>query len=161
MNFLRLTLLATAALLLLGGATLLVVQPAIGGEPGPSPAAASASSVVVSHDPDTALITTIVSHDLFAATRSAPPSTFAPANARSTGGAAAQARPGPELIGTIADGASGSALIRFSPGTEPRLLRVGERAGGWQLVSVDARSATLAGPGGTRTISMRAGGVTP
>lgn len=161
MNFLRLTLLATAALLLLAGAMLFVVQPAIGGEPGPSPATASANLVVVSHEPDTALIATIVSHDIFAATRSAPPSTFAPANARPPGGAATQARRGPELIGTVADGASGSALIRFSPGTEPRLLRIGERAGEWRLVGVDARSATLAGPGGTRTISMRAGGVTP
>ena len=98
----------------------------------------------------------IILYNLFAPSRTAPSRRYA----STEGGSNGMDDPGPpptsngfspELVGTAVSERAGEtrALLRLSasePG--PRLYAVGEKAGGYTVVSIDARSVVLAGPKG-------------
>lgn len=57
--------------------------------------------------------------------------------------------PVPHLYGTMLGPAGGTALLRLDARiSEPRLYRVGDRAGGYRVTDIGDRSATLTGPNG-------------
>ena len=99
----------------------------------------------------------IILYNLFAPSRSAPSRRYA-ANT-STGDAGSDMAPStpntggftPELIGTAVSEKPGEtkALLRLlASDPTPRLYAVGDRAGGFTVVSIDARAVVLSGPRG-------------
>ena len=99
----------------------------------------------------------IILYNLFAVSRTAP-------SRRYSGSSAAEQDAGstmspsplassfmPELIGTAVSGKPGEtrALLRLlASDPAPRLYAVGDRAGGYSVVSIDARAVVLSGPRG-------------
>lgn len=99
----------------------------------------------------------IILYNLFASSRTAPPRRY-------SGASTATQDPGtemspssltssfmPELIGTAVSGKPGEtkALLRLlASDPAPRLYAVGDRAGGFSVVSIDARTVVLSGPRG-------------
>jgi hypothetical protein len=61
----------------------------------------------------------------------------------------------PHLYGTMLGPADATALLRLdSRVSEPRLYRVGDRAGGYRVVEIADRSVTLMGPGGRTVLRL-------
>jgi hypothetical protein len=99
----------------------------------------------------------IILHNLFAPARTAPSRRY---TANTAGGDAGSdmtpstpARSGftPELIGTAVSEKPGEAralLLLLPADPTPRLYAVGDRAGGFTVVSIDARAVVLSGPRG-------------
>lgn len=55
----------------------------------------------------------------------------------------------PHLYGTMMGPAESTALLRLDASrSEPRLYKVGDRAGGYRVVDISDRTVTLVGPGG-------------
>jgi hypothetical protein len=62
----------------------------------------------------------------------------------------------PHLYGTML-GAESTALLRLDAGvSEPRIYRVGDRAGGYRVAEIAERSVALIGPGGRVVLKLRA-----
>jgi hypothetical protein len=62
----------------------------------------------------------------------------------------------PHLYGTM-HGAESTALLRLDAGvSEPRIYRVGDRAGGYRVAEIAERSVALIGPGGRVVLKLRA-----
>lgn len=99
----------------------------------------------------------IILHNLFSASRTAPTRRYAgPGSIVATdesSGEPSMARSSfsPALVGTAISDQPGAskALLQLDPADlTPRLFAVGEGAGGYRVVSIDARSVQLAGPRG-------------
>lgn len=99
----------------------------------------------------------IILHNLFAPSRTAPSRRYAASAAAGDAGSgmgpSAPAGGGfsPELIGTAVSGKSGETralLVLLASDPTPRLYAVGDRAGGFTVVSIDARAVVLSGPRG-------------
>lgn len=101
----------------------------------------------------------IILHNLFSPSRTAPSQRYGTSSAvtgDAMDDATATARSPnagftPELVGTAVSDRPGETrallrLIASDPG--PRLYAVGDRAGGYAVVSIDARSVVLSGPRG-------------
>jgi hypothetical protein len=119
-----------------------------------------ADSVAVATSSSTAadsLTEDIILYNLFAPSRTAPSRRFA-ANAAADDPSSDMAPPTPassgftpELIGTAVSEKPGEtkALLRMlASDPTPRLYAVGDRAGGFTVVSIDARAVVLTGPRG-------------
>ena len=128
--------------------------------------------------PDLAAADRVVKTDIFSPRRSAPArrSTFgetAPepgaspadsmANASPIGGETADSSSAstatdavPHLYGTMLGPAASTALLRLdATAPEPRLYRVGDRAGGYRVVEIGDRTVTLAGPNGRVVLRLK------
>jgi hypothetical protein len=68
-------------------------------------------------------------------------------------GPRATAGPAPVLTGVI-EGSNGRRVAILRQGNISRSYRVGESAGAYRVAAIGARSVTLAGPGGTRVLTM-------
>lgn len=99
----------------------------------------------------------IILHNLFASSRTAPTRRYSPGNAATqdpgseVSASSMSSSFTPELIGTAVSEKPGEtrALLRLvSSDPAPRLYSVGDRAGGFSVVSIDARSVVLSGPRG-------------
>lgn len=99
----------------------------------------------------------IILYNLFAVSRTAPSRRYSGSSA-ATPDAGSEMSPSPlassfmpELIGTAVSGKPGEskALLRLlASDPAPRLYAVGDRAGGYSVVSIDARAVVLSGPRG-------------
>jgi hypothetical protein len=100
----------------------------------------------------------IILHNLFAPSRTAPARRYASASTTDDGAMDPNTPPAsmssgfkPELIGTAVSERAGEtrALLRLlASDPAPRLYSVGDRAGGYSVVSIDARVVVLSGPRG-------------
>ena len=99
----------------------------------------------------------IILYNLFAPSRTAPPRRYSATSAATgDGGSEMSSSPMtssfmPELIGTAVSSKPGEtkALLRLlASDPTPRLYAVGDRAGGYSVVSIDARAVVLSGPRG-------------
>ena len=127
-------------------------------------------SVRPAASPDVGAADRVVKTDVFSSRRSAPPRRYmfgeAPTSADvaatdmsaapSLGGEAADSTTAstmndavPHLYGTMLGPNESTALLRLDARVaEPRLYRVGDRAGGYRVADIADRSVTLVGPGG-------------
>jgi hypothetical protein len=172
---------AATVLLVLAGLVLLAVPFPL---PTASPdativasAGALPDSVRSSPAPDVGAADRVVKTDVFSSRRSAPPrrSMFGevtpPTDAMTPDPSAAPAGAGepvdstaaastandavPHLYGTMLGPNESTALLRLDTRiTEPRLYRVGDRAGGYRVTDIADRSVTLAGPKGRVVLRM-------
>ena len=119
---------------------------------GDSIAVTSASSAAAD-----SLTEDIILYNLFAPSRTAPSRRYSATNAATTDSGGEMDAPSmtssftPELIGTmVSDKPSDTkALLRLlASDPTPRLYAVGDKAGGFSVVSIDARSVVLSGPRG-------------
>ena len=117
----------------------------------------SASITTASPTGADSLTEDIVLYNLFAPSRTPPSRRFAAGSSgtQDTGGEMSSASMSnsfmPELIGTAVSGKPGEtkALLRLlASDPAPRLYAVGDKAGGYSVVSIDARSVVLSGPRG-------------
>jgi hypothetical protein len=60
----------------------------------------------------------------------------------------------PRLLGTVVAPGGPRALLHLSLASGPRLYAVGDREGGYTVVSVAPREVVLRGPGGRRTLRL-------
>ena len=99
----------------------------------------------------------IILHNLFASSRTAPSRRYSGTDVTSRDVDAEVSASSmassfmPELIGTAVSGKPGEtkALLRLiASDPSPRLYAVGDRAGGYSVVSIDARTVVLSGPRG-------------
>jgi hypothetical protein len=113
--------------------------------------------------PDTGLAQTIVAENMFSSARRPPASRYVPSRddvaptvvsdagtvMPSDTAAVPSGDPVPHLYGTIVGPEGPQALLRLDASiAEPRLYRVGDRAGGFRVDSIGERDVTLAGPRG-------------
>jgi hypothetical protein len=62
----------------------------------------------------------------------------------------------PHLYGTMLGAAESTALLRLDPRvSEPRLYRIGDRAGGYRVAEIGDRSVTLIGSSGRVVLRMK------
>ena len=114
--------------------------------------------LVVSNSSADSLTEDIILYNLFAPSRTAPARRYASASATDDGAMDPNTPPAsvssgftPELIGTAVSERGGEtrALLRLlANDPAPRLYGVGDRAGGYSVVSIDARVVVLSGPRG-------------
>lgn len=104
----------------------------------------------------------IIVANVFAASRTPPNSRYTPPDlasdtvagmlvdpAAATDSAVMASSFAPALFGTMVGGDGARALLQLDPlASAPRLYAVGERAGGYRVVSIAPREVVLAGPGG-------------
>lgn len=99
----------------------------------------------------------IILYNLFAPSRTAPSRRSAAGNAAAQDAGSDMGLPSlgtsfvPELVGTMVSekAADTKALLRLvASDPTPRLYAVGDKAGGYSVVSIDARSVVLSGPRG-------------
>jgi hypothetical protein len=99
----------------------------------------------------------IILHNLFAPSRTAPSRRFtANTTAGDEGSDMTPSTPAgggfkPELVGTAVSekpGETKALLLLLASDPTPRLYAVGDRAGGFTVVSIDARAVVLSGPRG-------------
>ena len=103
-----------------------------------------------------------VSPDIAAATEFSMPPAFAPASGSSASDAANDnsANDGddeavPALYGIVSVSGSPRALLRLSPGdANPSLFGEGDTRGAYRVISIHSSSVVLAGPSGSRTLSL-------
>jgi hypothetical protein len=60
----------------------------------------------------------------------------------------------PRLLGTMIDSSGAKALLHLDEAVGPRLYVVGDSDGGFRIVSIAPRSATVAGPRGRVTLRL-------
>lgn len=114
----------------------------------------------------------IVLTNVFSASRTAPRTRYAPPElaAESAAGAVApdstSMMPGampdsallagdiPRLFGTVVAPGGTRALLQLDLASGPRLLGVGDREGGFTVVSIAPREVVLRGPGGRRVLRL-------
>jgi hypothetical protein len=169
---------AATVLLVAAGILLLVIpSPVPAGRSTVSmPATPRPDSVRQSAAPDLGAADRVVRTDIFSPRRTAPPRRYvfgetpAEPDAEPTDVAAAPPLAGelvdstmastandavPHLYGTMV-GAESTALLRLDASvSEPRLYRVGDRAGGYRVVEIGDRSVTLVGPSGRLVLKLR------
>jgi hypothetical protein len=144
---------------LLAGVGFLVVPPGDDVEPFAVGVLADSVPIPLVSNTIDSLTEDIILYNLFAPSRTAPARRYAASTAPDDGGArvdpnAASASVGgftPELIGTAVSERAGEtrALLRLlANDPAPRLYGVGDRAGGYSVVSIDARAVVLSGPRG-------------
>lgn len=172
---------ATVLLVLVGIALVVVPTPVPAGR---SPASIQAStgtlpdSVRQPPAPDLAAADRVVRTDIFSPRRSAParrsmygetaaePSglvtdsvtTAAPAGGETADSSSAStaADAVPHLYGTMMGPVDATALLRLDGSVpEPRLYRVGDRAGRYRVVEIGDRTVTLAGPSGRVVLRLK------
>jgi hypothetical protein len=107
----------------------------------------------------------VVVADIFSTTRTPPSHRYTPpeAGGDSTGvaadeatasGASGPAAGAPVLLGTLVTPGGAKALLQFDPATSSRLLAVGERAGGYLVVSIAPREVVLRGSQGRLVLRL-------
>ena len=128
------------------------VLPPVGPAPQATAPTAKAAAPVL---PDGAAKVSLPTRDIFS-----PPVEFAtlqptPGNGalHSGGGPVAPIGPAPVLTGVI-EGSGGRRVAILRQGNISRSYRVGESAGAYRVAAIGPRSVTLAGPGGTRVLTM-------
>jgi len=170
---------AATVLLVIGGILLLIVpSPAPAGRAAASLVATGELPDSVRHvpAPDFGAADRIVRSDIFSPRRSPPAhrSVFgdtaqetdvAPAEIAATAVAgeamdstvASTAHdPAPHLYGTMLGAAESTALLKLDASvSEPRLYRVGDRAGGYRVAEIADRQVTLVGPTGRVVLRLR------
>ena len=172
---------AATVLLVLAGIALLVVPSPV--PAGRSPASLLSStgtlpdSVRQAPAPDLAAADRVVRTDIFSPRRSAPArrsmygesaadatasptdsmTNPAPAGGETADSSASTASDAvPHLYGTMLGPVASTALLRLDASApEPRLYRVGDRAGGYRVVEIGDRTVTLAGPGGRVVLRLK------
>lgn len=176
MKRLRLALLATAALFAMLGVTLLVVPPSVGHEAIPVAVVDDQPNAPTFAPGDPALSEDIVLANVFSVRRAPPASRYTPpdASSDSAGGVVSEAMAGmgsgpgngpgfyadaeagrPVLFGTLVGVNGAQALLQLDtsrPGA--RLYAVGDRDGGYRVLSIAPRVVVLAGPRGRLTLRM-------
>ena len=127
--------------------------------------------------PDLAAADRVVRTDIFSSRRAAPPRryTFGEATADADVATPTEQPVSAPLAGEAMDSASAStandavphlygtmigpestALLRLEPAVpEPRIYRVGDRAGGYRVTEIADRSVTLAGPNGRVVLRLK------
>ncbi|MCU0635988.1 MAG: hypothetical protein MUE41_14025 [Gemmatimonadaceae bacterium] len=162
------------ATLCVASAAGIAVLPASASVP-PLPRAAFDSALAIA-TPDLgqvdAQVSTMVSQNIFSASRSAPATRWSPpgletapppdmpaieptASPSVTADSTMVSDEVPALYGTVVGEGAPRALLRLAPSdVAPRLYAVGERHGGWRVVSIDQRRVVLAGSAGTRTLRL-------
>lgn len=128
------------------------LPPPVGPAPQPPTAAAKPSAPVL---PNGAAKAAAPTRDIFS-----PPAEFAAllpptgnATVRGGTGPVAPMGPAPLLTGVI-EGSAGRRVAILRQGNISRSYRVGEAAGAYRITAIGPRSVTLAGPGGTRVLTM-------
>jgi hypothetical protein len=164
-----------AALSMTAAFVALVVPPAANATP-VAPLVSSADvAPIPSPRPADDAVRTVIAQNIFSATRRAPTQRWSPPGletapppistnvptATSDGVESGDptADPVPALYGTVIGEGPRRALLRLSArDIAPRLLAVGERQGGWQVVQIDSARVVLRSSMGTRTVRLlRAG----
>lgn len=123
-------------------------------------------------DDGASVVDAVVSQNLFSATRSAPATRWTPPGLETPpmpadqpvldsvaslpmAGDSTMADAVPALYGTVIGDAAPRALLRLADDdVAPRLYRVGDRHGGWRVVSIARDRVVLAGAGGSRTLQL-------
>lgn len=168
MKRLRLALLATVALFGTLGVALLVLPPRLGHEATPPPVVDNQPAAPVIAPGDPTVAEDIVLANVFSVRRAPPTSRYAPpdASADSALGVLADDRVNmgdgmdvdvgrPVLFGTLVGVNGAQALLQLDasrPGA--RLYAVGDRDGGYRVLSIAPRAVVLAGPRGRLTLRM-------
>jgi hypothetical protein len=159
MRRLHLTLQIAALVLAVAGLVLVVAPPATAVAPLPfSAGGAGESTRPTASQVADSLAEEIVLANIFSATRSAPPSRYTPPEvADSAAGmlsepsaetVLAEAGFTPVLYGTMVGGDARALLQLDALATAPRLYGIGERDGGYRVVSIAPREVVLSGPRG-------------
>lgn len=165
MRTLRTACLATAALSAALGVTFLALPPGAGDTPADAMFADSALVLPAIAAGDPALAEDIVLANAFSARRAPPTSRYSPPDAAmdSSGGSVADvapmpgdAAPGePLLLGTVVGARGAQAVLQLDPyAGAPRLYAVGDRDGGYRVISIAPRAVVLAGPRGRVTLRL-------
>jgi hypothetical protein len=161
MRPLRTALLVTAAVGAALGGVFLALPPALGDAGGAPAWRDSTVTAPVLPAGDAAMAEDVVIANVFSARRAPPTTRYTPPDASmdSSGGMVADTSlaPGmpempsgePVLLGTVVGGRGTQALLQLDPLSGPaRLYAVGDRDGGYRVVSIAPRSVVLAGPRG-------------
>jgi hypothetical protein len=128
------------------------------------------SGVVPSPGADPAIAEDIAMANVFAASRTPPPTRFVPPEFSGDSATGAIAEPMPEaamageyepgdevprLYGTVVGPEGPKALLHLDPATTfPRLYTVGDADGGYRVVSIVPRAVVLRGPRGRVTLRL-------
>ena len=167
MRTMRTVLLATAAVSAALGVAFLLLPPAMGDVSTGSVPTDSVLALPAIAAADPALAEDIVLANAFSARRTPPTSRYTPQDAAtdSSDGAVAgsmtmagagEALAGePRLLGTVVGARGAQALLQLDPyAGAPRLYAVGERDGGYRVISIAPRTVVLAGPRGRVTLRL-------
>ncbi|MCC6928985.1 MAG: hypothetical protein IT359_08365 [Gemmatimonadaceae bacterium] len=164
----RATLFAVAALGAVLGGIFLVLPPAVGNDAAPPLLAGDSTPALPTLAPgNPALAEDVVIANVFSPRRSPPTSRYSPPDAAmdSSGGVVADtaamgvppqgATGEPQLLGTVVGARGTQALLQLDPlGGSARLYSVGDREGGYRVISIAPGSVVLAGPQGRLTLRL-------
>lgn len=165
MRRLRTALLALAAFSATLGVLFLALPPDVGAVTGGVLVADTVFALPAIAPGDPALAEDVVLANAFSPRRTPPTSRYSPPDAAmdSSGGTVAgapevegAASPGePRLLGTVVGARGAQALLQLDPyAGAPRLYAVGDRDGGYRVISIAPRAVVLAGPRGRLTLRL-------
>lgn len=165
MRRLRAALLALAALSATVGAVFLALPPGVGAVTAGAIVADTALALPAIAAGDPALAEDVVLANAFSPRRAPPTSRYSPPDAEtdSSGGTVADAPATegdaaagePLLLGTVVGARGAQAVLQLDPyAGAPRLYAVGDRDGGYRVISIAPRVVVLAGPRGRVTLRL-------
>ncbi len=166
MTRIRIPLLMAGAVFAALGLVLLVLPPRVGQDI--APAISEPPPTLPSMPPgDPALAENLVLANVFSSRRAPPATRYAPletatetsggtvADTTATGAAMDAVVAGPRLFGTLVGGQGAQALLQLDASRPGALLyAVGDRDGGYRVISITPRTVVLAGPRGRVTLRI-------